>query len=195
VVGKRSAWLVSLPVMLAGCLGAHLAAYVLVEPGAHARHDLLANSGHGYLSQLPLLGAAVLVLLLAAALHHALVGRAGARPRPAVFVALPPLAFTVQEHLERWAHAGGFPVAAALEPTFLLGLALQLPFALLAWLLARATLGTAEALGRLLRPRHRNPRWRSLGVSAPASASLRSLRPLALGAPRRGPPPRPRPAL
>jgi hypothetical protein len=137
---SRSAWLVSLPIALAGCLAAHIAAYALATPDAAASHV------HGYLAQLPLVGGGALAVVLAGALWHALRERAGSRPSPLMFAALPPLAFALQEHVERL----GNPALVVLEPTFLLGLALQLPFGLLAWLLARAILRAAEALAALL---------------------------------------------
>jgi hypothetical protein len=186
VSGTRSLWLVSLPVLLAGCLAAHLAAYRIAERDEHARQHLLAGSGHGYLEQLPLLAAAALVVVLAAALHHSLRGPAGARPSAALFAALPPLAFALQEHVERWLHARDFPVAAALEPTFLIGLALQLPFAFLAWALARAVLRAAEYFSPLSRA-PRSPRW-SASVRLPTALVLPRLRPVAAGATGRGPP-------
>ena len=69
------------------------------------------------------------------------------------FAVLPPLAFALQEHLERLLHAGAVPWTAVLEPTFLPGFLLQLPFALLAFAVARALLGAAVLLARLLRAR------------------------------------------
>jgi hypothetical protein len=194
VTGKHSAWLASLPVVLGGCLAAHVAAYAVVEPGGHARHELLARGGHGYLAQPALLAAGALALLLVAVLHHGLRGRAGARPSPVLFAVLPPLAFAFQEHVERLLHTGAFPVAAALEPTFLIGLALQFPFALLAWVLARAVLRAAEMLGTFAR-RRRTVRRAGPRGPLPASASLPRVGPLAVGAPGRGPPLRIRPVL
>jgi hypothetical protein len=72
------------------------------------------------------------------------------------------------------------------NPTFLLGLALQLPFGLLAWLLARAILRAAEALGSLLAPRPRLPRLHARHSFSRAAAPLR--RAFAAGTPHRGPP-------
>jgi hypothetical protein len=67
---------------------------------------------------------------------------------------VPPLAFTLQEHAERLAQ----PALVVAEPTFLVGLALQLPFAALAWLLARAILRAADVLGAFLAERPPRPR-------------------------------------
>jgi hypothetical protein len=66
-----------------------------------------------------------------------------------VAVALvPPLGFALQEHLERLIELNAFPYGAALEPTFLVGMALQAPFALGAVLLARAVLAVGHLVGR-----------------------------------------------
>ena len=115
-------WLVSIPFMAAGCLAAHSLAYHLVS----AREER-----HGYLAFAPLL----LGLLGAFAVAGAF--RRGRTRSPLVFAALPPLAFVVQEHAERLE-------LVMTEPAFLVGLALQLPFALAALVAARAFLGLAD---------------------------------------------------
>ena len=164
---RAAAWLLSLPVALAGSAAAHGLAYHLVEPDAHERAHLLAASGHGYLGQLRVLAAAAVALVLAGFVRQAaLAARGREAPGPPLVVALvPPLAFVLQEHLERALHDGAFPAGALFEPTLLVGLALQLPFALLALAVARLLVRAAAALGRLLaapprvraRPRQRPP--------------------------------------
>ena len=47
------AWPLALPLAIAGSQAAHAAGYALVEPHAHARAELLAETGHGYLQHLP----------------------------------------------------------------------------------------------------------------------------------------------
>src|SRR5205823_1593512 len=75
---------------------------------------------------------------------------------PWFFFVLPPLAFALQELAERLLHAESFPFYAAFEPRFLLGLLLQIPFGLLALLVARAFLRVVERLvGALAKPRVR----------------------------------------
>jgi hypothetical protein len=171
VRGRAAAWLLSLPVALAGSAAAHALAYQLVEPDAHERAHLLAASGHGYLGQLRVLAAAAVALALAGFVRQAALaahGREAAGP-PLVVALVPPLAFVLQEHLERALHGGAFPLGAVLEPTFLVGLALQLPFALLALGLAWLLVRTAAAVGRLLAT---PPRVRARPRQRPPSASL-----------------------
>lgn len=150
---RRLAWLVAVPSMLAGTEAAHALAYRIVFPQSHVRVAALAVTGHGYLAWLPLVlalaGAASLVGLGTAALDAARGRTVGAVPTVA-FALLPPLAFALQELLELSLHTGTFAWHAVAEPTFLPGLALQLPFALLAYLAARLLLRAAVRLGRLL---------------------------------------------
>jgi len=122
--------LVALPAAGAGTLVAHAAAYELV--GAPA------DGVHGYLAHLPQVLA---ILLLPALLAAAVAGRSRA-PRAWPFAAAALSAFAIQEHVERLAHSGSFPLLLD-RPVFWVGLALQVPFALAAWLVARALLRVA----------------------------------------------------
>jgi hypothetical protein len=114
--------------------------------------------------------------------------RAGAsRPSLRVFALVAPLTFACQEIFERLLHDGTVSWSALTEKTFLTGLALQLPFALAACLLARALLRAAHELGTILgTPELVRPRavagWRAKRVAVPTSATCG----LALGP--RGPP-------
>ncbi len=137
---------------IAGSQVAHALAYRLAEPAPEARERLLAEAGHGYLEHLPLGIALVSSALLLALVAEAGATRAGAprtRPRAWLFLVLAPLTFAGQEHLERLLANGAFPWQAVGERTFLIGLALQVPFALSAWLLARILLHAARAVGAL----------------------------------------------
>jgi hypothetical protein len=67
------------------------------------------------------------------------------------FLALAPLAFALQECGERLA-TGGWPLSAALEPTFLPGIAIQIPVAAATFLLARALLRVADEIRVRLLP-------------------------------------------
>jgi hypothetical protein len=138
-------WLLSLPLMAAGCLAAHSVAYRLVEHSA-------PEPAHGYLGLAPLLAAIGVALGVVATLRSVLAGHSSPGPPPHLFAVLPPLAFTLQEHLERGLQ-GGAALGTVLEPVFLLGLLLQLPFALCALVVARSLLRVAKAAGSLLSPR------------------------------------------
>lgn len=143
-------WLLALPLVAAGSLAGHSLAYLLVEPDEADRARLLAETGHGYLDAAPLLLGAGAALAFAAVLAYALRGRAGREaPLPSWPIALvPPVGFALQEHLERLL-AGGPPSALG-DPTFAVGIALQLPFGLLALAAARRLAAVAHALGRSL---------------------------------------------
>ena len=178
---RRSlAWFVAVPLMLAGSQAGHALAYRFAYPDVPVRMQVLLATGHGYLRWLPLafgIAASVVALSLLVAAVDAARGR-GPRGLPAwAFALLPPLAFGVQEHLERLLHTGVFPWHEAGTPTFLPGLALQLPFALLAYAAARLLLHTAERAGRAV-ARIAPPRPRVLAASPvePASRAAGSSR-------------------
>ncbi len=171
---RRIAWLLSLALMAVGGLLAHLLAYRLVAPHEPARHHMLERTGHGYFEHLPLC-LAVCGVVVALGLLVSVVGRLrGGRPLHApvwLFALLPPVGFTAQEHLERLIHLGTLPGVAVLEPTFVIGMLLQLPFALAAFLVARALLALAVALVETLRAAPR-PRLVSLDVGSLSLADL-----------------------
>lgn len=184
-------WLVALPLLLAGSQAAHLFAYRIVYPGTQIRSRILLETGHGYLDRLPLVlgvaGGIALCSLLVAALD-AFGGRGARTLPPWAFGLLAPTAFALQEYLERSLHAGAFAWHAAAEPTFLPGLLIQLPFALLAWLAARLLLRAATHAGRAF-ARQRPPRRVALLPSpAPAGTTPPRKRLLAERLAERGPP-------
>jgi hypothetical protein len=136
----RLPWLLSLPLMAGGCLGAHSAAYGLFDP--------VAEPAHGYLAVAPLLLAIALAVGIVAAIGAVVTGRTRTGAPIHLFALLPPLAFMLQEHLERALHGAG-AFETALEPAFVLGLVLQLPFALCSFVAARILLRVAEEAGAL----------------------------------------------
>jgi hypothetical protein len=102
-------------------------------------------------------------------------------------VLLPPAAFFAQEFVERLVHTGHASWTIALQPAFLLGLALQLPFALaallVAWMLDRAARAIGQALSAAPAPRF------SLFVPAPVGvAAAPRVAGLARGYGERAPP-------
>jgi hypothetical protein len=123
--------IVGLPVVASGTFAAHAVAYGLLgAPG---------EGVHGYLGHLPQLLA---LLTLPALLAAAVAGRSRS-PRAWPFAVAALSAFVAQEHLERLAHTGQVPFLLD-RPVFVLGLALQIPFALAAWLGARWLLRAAH---------------------------------------------------
>jgi hypothetical protein len=144
--------------MLGGVLAGHALGYRLAFGDPHARADALAHSGHSYFSYLPFALTVCLGVLLAGLALQALSAFRREPRRPAtspVIVLLPPAAFVAQELLERLLHTGHLPWATVLQPAFLIGLALQLPFALAALLLAWALDSAAQAVGDALASRPR----------------------------------------
>ena len=146
--------LLSVPLAGAGWFTAHSVAYRLAVPDSHDRAELLSATGHGYLELEPIFIACGL-LLMSAGLFASVTQGIGDRPQGRLpvwlFTLMPALGFIVLEHLERMVGHHGFPYALALEPTFLIGLALQLPFAVAAVSFSYALHALAHALGRLLR--------------------------------------------
>jgi hypothetical protein len=190
-VRRRSlAWIVAATLGVAGSQAAHALAYVLAAPAGSERAELLRQTGHGYLSYAPFLLALGTVAVLLALVSEARLGaarRPSGRLRLWPFAAFAPLLFICQEHAERLAHDGSFPWSAALEPSFGVGLLLQAPLALLAYLAARLLLHAARALGlRLGRPEASVPPYSPPWTPAPALPRRRPA--LASGCGTRGPP-------
>ena len=194
--GTRLAWLLSLGLVAAGTLAAHGVAYRIAEPHDERREHLLEETGHGYLDG-PLVLSLCLALIVVGFAGRVLAsaGRAN-RPPLWLFALAPPLGFALQEHAERALHHDTL-LLAVLEPTFLVGLLLQLPFALAALLAARALLAAAAAVARHMGspPRPRLAPDASLALPGtfwiPASPTLIGARgqrapPLALATIRRG---------
>ncbi len=184
------AWLLALPLVTAGSLLAHALTYRIAEPEAGARATLLETTGHGYLAATPFVLGVCVAFLAAGLLAVASRARRGTWTAPATWplALVAPVGFAAQEHLERLAATGSFPVELAVQPGFLAGLALQLPFALLAVLAARWLGRGAEAVGCVL---GRTPAYAGRSPAAcPALASVvLPRRPaLATGHSGRGPP-------
>jgi len=145
--GNRLAWLLSLGLAAAGGLAAHSVAYRVAEPHDERRAHMLEETGHGYLD--PALLGTLCVALIVVGFTGRVLADAGRADRPPLwlFALAPPLGFALQEHAERALHHDTL-LLAVLEPTFLAGLLLQLPFALAALLAARALLAAADAVAR-----------------------------------------------
>jgi hypothetical protein len=193
-VRRALVWLLALPLIAVGSQVAHGLAYWWAYPVSDVRLAILHHDGHGYLAYAPtalgFLGA-IEALVLVVAIADRVRGASVRGLPPWAFLWIPLVGFTLQEHLERWLAAGSFPWWTVQEPSFWRGLVLQIPLGLLAYLIARLLLCTAEAVASAIRGRRRAPA--RLGPR-PAGARLwdnvmpvRSA-PLALGAAGRAPP-------
>ena len=145
------AWFVIGPLALIGSVGGHAFADVLIGSPTGQMGELFTASGSTALLAPVFMSLAALSLLLALCLRVAGACGSDRRRISAVpFAFLAPMVFVVQEHLESLVHTGSFPFDAVLEPTFLPGLALQLPFALAAYLVALALWRVADDVRRLI---------------------------------------------
>jgi hypothetical protein len=146
--------LVALPIAGASWLSAHCLAYVLVPPARSGTMHHHMDESHNWFASMPVLVAAGVTVVAAGLVLCVGEGlRGGPERAPGLtplFALLPPLGFVVQEHLEHLLASGSVPYEVALEPTFLTGLALQLPFALGALLLTGALFSLGYRFGRLL---------------------------------------------
>ena len=192
---RRAAWVISLPLAVASWLGAHCLAYWLVSPGGEQHMGMHAEHGHAWLGYTPALAVWGLTLVVAGVVlcvGDGLRGRRPSDPPLRLFALLPPAAFVAQEHIERLVGTGSITYDLLVEPTFLVGLALQLPFAVAALLLTRALYALGFGLGRVLAGRLAVGRPLRHGPPAllrrPASVALVSPSVLALGHGQRAPP-------
>jgi len=163
---SKVAWLLSLPLSAAGMLLAHQFAWQL------AGHEHEAGEAHGYLQYGAIFAALFAATLIVAATAQLIRGVSGAdvagAPPARVFAIVPVIGFTLQEHLEHLVASRELEVTFFLSAPFLLGLALQLPFACAALFVARLILGLVATVVRAVN---------ALGV-VPGLASLRILVPL-----------------
>jgi hypothetical protein len=141
-VNRTRVWLVVSPVLAGGVLVAHSLAYRLTGTPTHPFHS--------YLEHVP----QILLLLMLAGLALGGVGRRLQAPPAAAYPIVALTTFASQEHLERIVHGAGVPFLLT-TPAFLVGLLLQIPFALAARALARWLLGAVRATRR---HRPRRPR-------------------------------------
>jgi hypothetical protein len=140
VMRRRLSWSLTIPLALIGSLAGHQLGYRLAVPDPHERAHALERSGHGYLDFAPaFVSVAIAVLLLAfvAAVVRRLRGNAPTGRLPLLGAGLlPPLAFLLQEHAERYLHQGSVPWDTIVQAPVMAGLLLQVPAALLAVALA-----------------------------------------------------------
>src|SRR5712691_1546834 len=146
--------------MVAGSLAAHSVGRLLAPVSYGERHGeagelagLHERASAGYAGQSVLWIGLLIALVLGTGIYTGVTRWTGRRARglgAGCFFLLPLLAFSAQEVLERVLHAESFPFHALYEPRFLLGLALQLPFAAAAFALGWLLLRAGKQLVRLL---------------------------------------------
>jgi hypothetical protein len=188
---RHLAWPIALPLAVIGTLAGHALGYRAAVPDAQARARELAASGHGYLEYAPLgvglCSAFALLAFVGLVIHTSRGGRThGAQVK--LIAAIPPVAYVLQEVLERLLHDGHLPWAALGSAPVVIGLLAQIPFALLAASIAYLLSAVAERLGAVVaawRPRPLRP---SILLALAAAVDL-PVRPApATGYAGRGPP-------
>ncbi len=190
---RRLPWLLAVPLIVGGSVSAHALGKVLFAAGAseHGADEVARVSG-GYAAQLPIvvgiLASLALIWIAARLLRANRSVRSGIAPL--WFLLLPPQSFALQEFAERMLHAESAPFSAIHEPAFIAALVLQLPFGLLAYVVARLLLAVAEEVSRLLAGPEEFPAARPsvFGLLLPPSAAGARTPVLASGHSQRGPP-------
>ena len=164
-------WALILPFAALSVLLGHASAYWLT--GAPA------DTFHGYLDHAPQVLAVLVLVGLVGLAYESRARSLSVLPVAATAAT----GFACQEHLERLLHTGGLPPLLLASPAFWLGLAMQLLFAAVVWLVARRlarTLASAE--------RTRPPRLAILPLTT-RPARLHTPAAISAGAvPGRGPP-------
>ena len=168
-MGRHASPLVHLGLVFLGWLAAHTLSYRLVAPTDHEHEALLRASGHSYLAATPLVVSLLATLVVVGIVLRTLARSSPLQParRACLYGAVAPLAFAFQEHIERLAYSGALPLEASLEPTFLLGIGLQIPFALAAVAVARAIICVADTIRGASPPRRAS---RRLAIPSPRRA-------------------------
>jgi hypothetical protein len=201
--GRRFiAWLVALPLMAVGSYLAHCRLFASAAPDEH----MVAHGGHGHgthahetgMSAVGLFSSRAFVLSCAALFALFLVARVArgltARPGPTLsawpFGVLAPLGFFLHHHFDHLVGNASMPLSSFVEPPFLLGLLLQVPFGLAAYLVAKALLRVADRICEALvaRSQKRPAREAVQGRTPPHVAGWPSIALLAGAAAPRAPP-------
>lgn len=190
---RQLPWLIALPLAVVGTVAGHSVGYWAAVPDEQERAHVLASTGHGYLDYVPLVLALCGAFAALGFVAHALAAFRGGDPkggtRIKLVAALAPAAFVLQELIERYVHDGHVHWQFVVSAPFLLGLATQLPFALLAAAIAFALATAARRVAHAIRAaRLPRPRGVALSFRSWLSVDLRPEPVLARGYAGRGPP-------
>lgn len=145
---RKALWLAVLPLLVAGSEAAQ-AVLDRFTTASYRGAELLEPSHANALLGIAGIGA---LLLGSGFVGHV---ASGCRSRAIslwIFCLVPPVLFIVQEHVEYWVGHGGLAGSPAKQSAFLLGLALQAPFTLLAYIAARLLMRLAKAIADRLQP-------------------------------------------
>ena len=174
---RRSlAWLVALPLTAAGTYLTHTVLPAPAHAGGGHAHRTGDTGVVGFLCSAPFLLSTLGVLALLGVLRVVRTRSTSISAWP--FALLVPLGFLLHHHLEHFVGGQPMPLGALLGPELLVGLALQLPFALLAYLIVTALLRVADRLVAAfvarrrghVRPAVPKPGW--ISISSPRIALL-----------------------
>jgi hypothetical protein len=150
VRGERLAWLVTVPIAAIGSESAHAITNALLGAPDGDHGELLTGRTADLVPLLASLALAAVALGLAAGPAGRWTGRRAAVAR-LPFALLAPGLFVLQEHAETALYAGaGAAAGTVFEPTFLPGLVLQIPFAILGYAVARALVRLADGIRALV---------------------------------------------
>ena len=144
----RALWLAVLPLLIAGSEGAQ-AVLDRFTSASYRGAELLAPSHSSVLLGLAGIGA---LLLESGFVGHVVSGCRSRRLSVWIFALLPSLLYVAQEHVEYWIGHASLAGSPATQSVFLLGLALQAPFTLAAYIAARLLLRLASAVVARRRP-------------------------------------------
>jgi hypothetical protein len=190
---RQLPWLIAMPLAVVGTLAGHSVGYWAAVPDAHERAHVLAASGHAYLAYAPLAMGLSVALAALGLVAHALAAfrrrEATGGTRIKLVAALAPTAFVLQEVIERYVHDGYVPWQFVVSAPFLLGLATQVPFALLTAAIAFALATAARHVAQVIRGAGRpQARGTALTFLSWLSVDLPTAPVLASGFAGRGPP-------
>lgn len=183
---SNAAWFVSLPLSAIGLLLAHEFAW------GFASHEHEARASHGYLQYAALFTVLAVAAALVAATVHLVravaTGDVAKAPSARVFAAVPLTAFVLQEHAEHVLRARELEISHFASTPFVVGLLLQLPFALAALFVARLILGFVGRLARAVRSQRAAAARESLRIVIPLARELTPRPALATHSAGRAPP-------
>jgi hypothetical protein len=154
---RRFPWVIALPIAFAGSWIAHVAGRAIaagpIEGSEATEHLERATSTHGGASPLGVAAVlapfvAIALIVFAARLWTKARGRSWRGAGAGWFLVLPAVAYVMGELLERLTSGGSEALSlhALREPGLLLALALQVPFGVVAYAIARLLLAAARAI-------------------------------------------------